>query len=297
MKAVARGDTTIHMLARSLKRSNTRTSVIVKALEEKGFLTRARHGQSYEISFPPNRFMDHLKPFLISEGPQLECIADNGMFLLGLLTGPASDLRKRDLIMISNLSNSTVRDFLNKGVNSAVLKREGTRYRISNSLGGLRDFILDYSAFATWNMLSRISQDCVVHWRYGFEMGYSTSSESRNPIGQITAVTAFSASGVDFLANRAYYHYTSFKREIGLEDHILDAIMVDKADPRNVLNSTIFLKKMRGRVDEQRLMSMAVIFGLQERVKEMLDFLNGKRDKIPDVIDRKEFDGKYRVYE
>jgi len=293
LTSIARGSTSIKKISKDLDRSQTRSSVIVHSLEEKGFLTRARIGLEYKVVLSNNGFMFTLIPSLRIDDPRLSVITDNGLFLLGLLSGERTDLTKKDLVRFSNLSHSTVRDFLNAGVKTTVLKRIGRTYHISRSSDDILQFVREYSSYSIGRELSKKTEDVRIHWRLGFETIYSSVIRTDD---QVTGPTGFRENGMDFTSMRSYYHFTPFPRRIGIEEKVIDNILMNKDDPRNVVNSALFLAKNIHIIDTSALLFISRFYNIEGLCLDILAFIDGRTDSIENVIKRDDFDDKLRMY-
>lgn len=293
LSSISKGSSSIKEIAVDLKRSHTRSTVIVRSLEEKGFLTRSRKGLEYKVSLTGNPFVNTIKPLLRTRDRRLSLMTDNGLFLLGLLSGVSQALTKNDLVRYSALSPSTVRDFLNTGVKTTTLRRIGRTYHISRSSEDLRSFIEEYSSYSIGKELAKRADDFTVHWRLGFETIYSSSCTTKD---QMTGPTGFRKFGLDLIATRSYHHFTPFPRRIGIEEMAIDNILLNMDDPRNIVNTALFLARNMPAIDTSALLFIAGLYNIQDICLDILSFIDGRTDHIENVIGREDFDDKLEIY-
>ena len=296
LRAVYEGRINTRGISKTIGRSSTRVSVIVEGLRKKGFLQKERNGVGYLISFSPNKFVDHFKRVLAENRPSIECLTDSKMTLLGMFLGRAQWLQKRDITSRTMLSQSTIRDFLATEVRCGVLRREGRCYRLSKSMGILKDFLEEYSNFISWTLLKELAQDTIVQWRLGFEFIFSVPKSIEPGIGQATGITAFGRNGVDFITSRDYFHFLPSKMKMGHEEFILDNILMGTEDTRNILNSAIYLKRNFEKVDMERFLRVSETYGIRKKCEELVAFITAKKTNVQGFPSYKEFIEKYQIY-
>lgn len=294
LAALFEGSRSVKKISEKIGRSSTRTSVILNNLEKKGFLNLERNGLSLEVSSSSQRFMNAFKLMMHSGIPDLNVLTDSRMTVLSYFLITKDPLQKRHLLIATGLSNSSLRDILHYLVRAGVLRRNGRSYSLSRSMELLESFLQGYSDHITWIQTKELPNDLIINWKNGFE--FICSSTEDIDLGEITAISGFTENGVEIQTNRIYKKYIPGKRIVGIEDHIIDALLISNAKGHNLMYSCIYLKRHSEAFDLLKLLDLSYIYGFEDTIRKMLDFTTGKKKEIDGFPSYKEFNSKYSLY-
>lgn len=267
----------------------------ISKLEQKGFVEIERKGISHFIRFSSNEFVNYYKELIIKEFPLVECLSGWRMTFLALFTGKINRLSKSDLHLKTGMSPHTIRKYITTAKRYGVLKEVPYGFRISKRMDILRDFLISYAQHISGKMVHSISNEVLVHWKFGFEFIYSVPSGYSSPIGFTTGVTAFSNDNVIIRSQRAYYHYVPFKTKPRKEDYIIDNLLINKAGRQSIMYSLFYYKKYSHEINSKHLAQLSKISGLASLGRDLHHYLHENKD-YQDFPEREVFNEKYQMY-
>jgi len=278
---------TISQIAEDVEMSNGQTSQLVKKLHDQGFLCKKRNGNSVTVSFSDHLFAEYLRGLILN----------NQINLWDLLRHPCFDIllaladRKLDEKSIASEIDASwyqvdkcVLQLERKGI----LRNDDKEVTLSRSLPMLNDFLKSYSSYSNFAKLKELTSKGVIVWERTREFIFFAPTDEHVEGAEITGISAMSKYNIDIVSNRAYYHHFENGRKLRVGDIAIDTILAANLQPRGILYSLLFLKKIEN-FDRKYLILRGKDIGHEKIITDLMRFLEGKEVKSRAFPSEKEF--------
>jgi len=293
LHAIYSDKTRLDQIAQAIDVSIYRVSAVASRLVELGFLEKEKYGRSVSLHFSDHIFIENLKQ-LYARKLQVEKML-SGSHLPILLARIIPEMKNRtdrsgwnglpvqDIASLSGFSRVTVHNALKELMMTGALLRERRFYSISASMTELKAFLRNFSQFLTTQIINDISKQVgksesnfILRYSAGGEMIFSVRDHI--PVMNIenfepTAITAFAEYDLPFLSDSTFYHYSLGGRPLVIENKIIDVLLPDPSSPRNIIYALLFLQRDRPQIHRDVMMKLGKLFGIQDLVENMYDFL------------------------
>jgi DNA-binding IclR family transcriptional regulator len=290
LKAVHQGLKSTDELSKALSLSLPRISIQLTRLKELGFLRISKEGR--ELRIRPSEqlfsvslgrlFQEKVQLEKLLPGPGLPLLLTLVMPLMGTSGSPDNDgsLDAPLIQRFSGLSRATIYRGLKEAVRVAAVKQLGKRYRLSQSMTSLREFLESYANYLAQKRLKELAGKSGVEpitltllKVCGQEFLFSAEAGTNLPFSpelSVTGVSAMKRDGLPFLASREYYHFTASQRARGPEDTVLGLLLLAERDPRNLSYAGLYLRMRKEKLELDNLRGLGRVFGVQEKMGRLL---------------------------
>jgi len=295
LRSIFHGKTTIMELVREHGMSRSNVSRLTSSLANKDFILKEQNGISTKIALTTNPFMEYLKQMLVKNMQIERILGGAGLTLYLTLIMPEMSRSNRNeeylfmniskLQYFSGLPRSTIYRFLKKGMYTGVIYKIKGQYCISPSMVSLKEFLKHYSLHLAASRVKLIANSSSIRHRsctllficgseFIFSIPINTSLGNSNPIYP-TSITAFQQDDLIFFSGRDYYHYSPQRQILSKENHVVDNLLIDRLDARNVSYSLLYLRKNYSSIQRDYLLTLGRMFGLYDELISMLRYLEG----------------------
>ncbi len=251
------------------------------------------------ILFSSRQFMENLKKLFVKNLQFEKILGGSSLPLLTTLAipemaakgrqGKLKDMTIEQIILFSGLSRDTVYRTMDNLIMAGGVNRIGKCYRISNGIPELEEFIEQFAYNFASGVVNEITSEfesindnklkpiqTTIRFVAGgeiiFSIPYGFEVKMTHPIIP-TGLTAFIQDGLIFHTSVNYYHYSIGQRNLRKEDFALDHLLVDPTSVRNVSYVMLYLLKNKREIDWDYLIAIGSLFGLQEMVINIVDYL------------------------
>ncbi|HII01677.1 TPA: hypothetical protein HA351_08540 [Methanosarcinaceae archaeon] len=229
---LAKGNTSISVVAEALNKSEKHIYRIVQKLEEKDFAALS----SGEIVPKKSTLMVRLTRILDSYPNLTPVLADSGIpILVSLLEAKTVD----EITEEADVKKSTVYSFLKKALKISLVKKDGERYVLNEKLwGDVADLLREIRDIERL-LDPRVPYNSVIYYRDRDEVIYSNKYGGDS--GEKTGFSVFEKEGIKLLLPTTYYYNSDKapKKELTREDIFRHALYV--AEKETSVKHLIFL--------------------------------------------------------
>ncbi|MEE9223490.1 MAG: helix-turn-helix domain-containing protein [Thermoplasmata archaeon] len=278
---------TIGQIARDVGMSDGRTSQLVKRLQEDGFLHKRRSGTSKRTSFSDRLFAEYLRGVILRNGIDLSDMFRYPYFDI-LLTLKDRELDKESLADGTDASLYQVKKYVLQLERKGILRTSDGKVKISRTLPELNRFLKAYSSYSNLKRLRGMTSKGAMVWENGLEFIFFAPIDEGISGAEPTGISAMSRYGIDIISDRVYYHYFKNGKELRVEDIAIDAILAANLQPRGILYTLLFLRKIEN-FDREYLISRGVEIGHEKIARDLVNFLRGGDPKSRGFPSRGEF--------
>lgn len=265
---LVKGPCSIRELAQSLRFSKSWCSRCVSHLARLGLVRLHKDGRRsrVEVDNGPvgNAFM-----VLVAEDPLLDLtkvLTGQGLALLPYLMPPGSTVEH--MCKRSGRTSRSVRSYLRRWRNLGVIREEKRKYSIHPFHPYLIKFVKIYSEQTLVRTIKAIGTGMNILWQDRDECLVSTTHDIENKLLLPAGPTALSELGEDIVYSHRYYLFSPVKRRISLEEAYIQAILIDRVEPR--LKRLLVKGVKAGTVDTDLLLSFSERYGIKDVLMEVL---------------------------
>lgn len=265
---------TIGQIAEDVGISNGQTSQLVMRLHDLGFLSKERNGNSVTVSFSDRLFAEYLRGVILRDRIDLRNTLKHPCFDILLVLGDR-ELDRKMIGLEVKASPHQVRSCTRELEEKGFLGRHDDKITLSRSLPFLASFLKSYSSYLNFRKLKELTSKGVIVWERTREFIFFAPTDEHVEGAEITGISAMSRYNIDMVSNRAYYHRFESGRELRAGDVAIDTILAANLQPRGILYSLLFLKKIEN-FDRKYLISRGKEIGHEKIVTDLMRFLDGK---------------------
>ena len=278
---------TIGQIARDVGMSSGRTSQLVKTLQEDGFLHKERSGTSKRTSFSDRLFAEYLRGVILRNRIDLSDMFRYPYFDI-LLTLKDRELDKESLASETDASLYQVRKYVLQLERKGILRTSDGKVKISRTLPELNRFLDAYSSYSNHKRLRGMTSEGAIVWENALEFIFFAPIDEGISGAELTGISAMSRYGIDIVSDRVYYHYLGNGRELRVEDIAIDTILAANLQPRGILYTLLFLRKVET-FDWKHLISRGKEIGHKKIARDLVNFLRGRDPRSRGFPSRGEF--------
>jgi DNA-binding IscR family transcriptional regulator len=253
----------------------------VASLKDKGFVEISKSGITKKVTISSNMHASRLKSILHNRSymPLEELLQGTGIQVLAVLACGSADFAQ--LQEESGLSEATLRRWIKKFKEHAVLRSQNGEYELLEDLKDIREFLEYYCSYFAISTLKKISPAGNFIAAKGFEFLFSLKGEIINKNIRPTGLTSISEE-IPLMLAENYYFYSS--RTPSREEIALHAIV---ADPRSKRNLTyVILYILKEKLDTALFLKIAKLYKIEDIAGGVLKLLNtGEQAEEPYMPD------------
>lgn len=264
-------------------------SRLVASLAKKGFVDISTNGISKNVRLSNNPHAVKLKNILHKRSymPLSELLQGSGIQVMAVLSTGGADFAR--LLDESGLSEATLRRYIKKFKNYAMLVCRNKKYEFPRDLMDIRDFVRDYCSYFGVCKLREISPQGRFVASHGFDFLFTLDNEIvlenshsdrinsydmfTKPILQkkvrLTGLSAMSGT-IPLMLVGNHYFYSS--RTLSNEEIAVHAIVADPHSKRNLTYVILFILKTK--LDKSRFITISDQYGMNDVSRSILDMLD-----------------------
>jgi len=276
LKRVTESSSSVSELGKRLGKSQPRTSIILKKLQEKGFVALRRKGMSKLVEFDDTKHAILMRNLLLRYNHiPWENLLTSSSFTI--LNGIVHGLTNQELE--EAISKTTLWRHLRDLMAHGIVIQEDNNYKINPRHETLINFFEEYANYTIQQLANEASEKASIIWRNFIEflIRVPYQDKIRKPNFFLTALSALAKYGIEIISDYDYYFYTNRKRRLSKEDYTLHTLLVEKGNVTYVTYALLSIKKFREELSKSYLLKEAQRFGLEKQVNAMLLFLERKR--------------------
>ena len=266
----------------------------VASLKDKGFVEISKKGITKKVTLSSNLHASRLKSLFHHRSymPLEELLQGSGVQILAVLAfGSADFTRLRDE---SGVSEATLRRWIKKFKEHAMLVSRDDEYELPHDLKDIREFLEHYCSYFAASTLKEISPAGSFIATKGFEFLFSLKGEIIHENVRSTGLTSISEE-IPLMLAENYYFYAS--RTLSREEIAVHAIV---ADPRNKRNLTyVIMYILKAKLDMALFLKIAKRYRVEDIAGNVLKLLNTwekpEEPYIPDPAYVKEKLKEYKI--
>jgi len=287
LRSVSAEARSIGEIARDIGLSHGRTSQLVEELRQSGFLGKDRRGNTVYAHFSDRLSAEYLRRIILMDSVDTSALLSRPCFDI-FITISDREISAERIADETGVRRSQVSKSLLSLEEKGILSRHDDKVRLSRSLPHLTLFARTYSSYCNHRTLREVSAKGVIVWENPREFIFTVPVDEEITDAVATGISAVSRHGIDIVSDRAYYHRFDSGRELRHEDIAIDTILASNSGPRGILCALLFLRKI-GDLDRKYLISRGEEVGLEDTMRDLLRFLDGKETKPKDFPSREEF--------
>lgn len=270
------------------------TSRAVASLKDKGFVETSKRGITKKVTLSANLHASKLKTLLSRRSymPFAELLHGSGLPIMAVLASGSADFTLlRDE---SGVSKATLRRWIKKFKEHALLMFQNNEYAFSHDLVDLKEFLDYYCSYSAASILKNISPAGNFITAKGFEFIFSKEGEIVHENVKPSGLTAIS----DYIPLMlAEYHYFYSSRKLSLEEIAVHTIVIDPHSKRTLTYVILFILKTE--LDRDIFLKIAKRYRVEDIAKSVLKLLNTwekpEEPYIPDPAYVKEKLKEYKI--
>ncbi|MDR1992176.1 MAG: hypothetical protein LBQ98_01550 [Nitrososphaerota archaeon] len=266
LKEIARGNYELSTIQTTLNIKPSRLTYTLKKLQNKDLIKITRKGAKKQVSFSSTKHAVLLKSLLsIYDYVDWENILkDKAIKILSQIS--ANSNKQTDVAR--NTFWRYTKDFKSRGI----ITQED---KISTQFSALTEFLAEYQNFFSQKIANELSDKSVILWQHNLELliRIPKTVKAPNRNFQKTATSLFPLYDLPLFSNFDFYFYSPTKEILKPEDAILHTLLLERGNVRYSTYALLLLKKMEKTIDQTYLLREAKHYGLENQVKQMLEFL------------------------
>ncbi len=234
LRYVYMGERTVSVIGAYVGKSISWASECIRHLEGMDLVVKHKDGLQVFVR-PASNELSHSLRSLILEAPliNLSVMLDKaGLKLLPVLVDQGTTAR--EMALRTGLSLPTIRNKIRlwRGMGVVVRDSGSKRYRIPNSHGELRSFVVHYSRWHNRRMLEYVLPDGLIVWQWRDEFLFSVDQKIDLPDLSSAGPTRLEELGYDILHIREYYFRHPLIDVVSEEEALVQSLRTDPNNPR-----------------------------------------------------------------
>lgn len=271
LRAISLLDTALSIseLAEKIGVTKGFVSRTVASLKDKGFVEISKKGITKKVTLSSNLHASRLKSLLHNRSymPLEELLQGSGMQILAVLAFGSADFAwLRDE---SGVSEATLRRWIKKFKEHAMLVSRDDEYELPHDLKDIREFLDDYCSYFAVSTLKEISPAGSFIAAKGFEFLLSLRGEVAHENVKSTGLTSISEE-IPLMLAENYYFYSS--RTLSREEIAVHAIAADPHSKRNLTYVIMYILKKK--LDKALFLKIAGRYRVEDIAGSVLKLLN-----------------------
>ena len=267
-RIVCGGNNVLSKIAEAIGISKSRSSEIMKRLEDKGFVSKSEQWP-VKIFIDANAHATALKKIFLAEGsiPWEHYLSDLGCLVLLYLANEWDTATS--VAQNIGVTSRSVHYVINRCHYNGMLEKEGTRYRLSERMPQLKLFITEFSSYYNTRLCMDIGQNTWKVWERGMDMLIASREPIDDERAQVTGVSDMQAST---LIMRAQLYYISpTNEEPTFEDRLVHLLRWDPESDRVRRDIVQLLGRRENDFNVERLRQVSEKMGVKEKMEEILE--------------------------
>ncbi len=259
----------ISELAKKIGVTKGFVSRTVASLKDKGFVEISKKGITKKVTLSSNLHASRLKSLLHNRSYMSieELLQGSGVQILAVLAfGSADFTRLRDE---SGVSEATLRRWIKKFKEHAMLVSRNDEYELPHDLKDIREFLEHYGSYFAASTLREISPVGRFITAKAFEFLFSMKGEIAHENVMPTGLTLISEE-IPLILAENYYFYSS--RTLSGEEIAVHAIAADPHSKRNITYVIMYILKKK--LDKALFLKIAGRYRVEDTAGSMLKLLN-----------------------
>lgn len=214
----------------------------VASLKDKGFVEISKRGITKKVTLSSNLHAARLKSILHNRSymPLEELLQGSGIQVLAVLACGSVDFAQ--LQEESGVSEATLRRWIKKFKEHAMLMSQNGEYELPHDLKDIREFLEYYCSYFAISTLKEISLAGNFIAAKGFEFLFSLRGEVMHKNIKSTGLTSISEE-IPLMLAENYYFYSS--RTPSREEIAAHAIVADPGSKRNLTYVILYILKKK----------------------------------------------------
>jgi transposase len=240
----------------------------VASLRDKGFVEISKTGITKKVTLSSNLHASRLKSLLHNRSymPLEGLLQGSGVQILAVLAfGSADFARLRDE---SGMSEATLRRWIKKFKEHAMLLSKDDEYELPHDLKDIREFLEHYCSYFAASTLKEISSAGRFIAAKGFEFLFSMKGEIAHENVKSTGLTSISEE-IPLMLAENYYFYSS--RTLSREEIAVHAIAADPHSKRNI--SYVIMYILKKKLDKALFLKIAGRYRVEDIAGSVLDIV------------------------
>jgi len=253
----------------------------VASLKDKGFVDISKRGITKKVTLSSNMHAARLKSILYNRSymPLEELLQGSGIQVLAVLAWGSADFPR--LQEESRVSVATLRRWIKKFKEYAILKSQNGEYELPHDLNDLSEFLEYYCSYFAISTLKEISPAGNFIAAKGFEFLFSLRGEITHENFRPTGLTLISEE-IPLMLSENYYFYSS--RTPSREEIAVHAIVDDPRSKRNLTYVIMYILKEE--LDMALFLKSAKRYRVDDIAGSVLKLLNtGEQQEEPYMPD------------
>lgn len=267
-RAVCKNNNRISNIADAIGISRSRSSEIIKRLEDKGFVSKSEQWP-VKICIDANAHATALKKLFLAEGsiPWELYLSDLGCLVLLHLANEWDTTKS--VAQNLGVTSRSVHYVINRCHYNGMLEKEGTRYRLAERMPQLKLFITEFGSYYNTRLCMDISQNAWKVWERGTDMLIASREPIEDDRTQVTGVSDIQEST---MIMRAQLYYVTFGNEKPtFEDRLVHLLRWDPESDRVRRDIVQLLGRHGNEVDIERLRHVSERMGVKEKMEKILE--------------------------
>ncbi len=268
LKELAKGSQSLPEIRKSLSLKSALLSYNFEKLNKKGLIQTSELGNRKLAGYSETKHAVLLRDLLLSY---------DFMDWENILSGKSVEILFKILGDgdLSRFSGATLWRYLKELKARGIIAETQKGYIINTRFSVLADFLKEYERYFVTKISKTLSENSVIFWQKGLEFLVRVPNSAEAPTGDFhkTATSIFSAYDLPLFSEFDVYFYSTTKETIKPEDAVLHTLLLEPGNVRYSTYALLLLKKMEKQIDKTYLLREAEHFGLKNRVKGMLEFL------------------------
>ena len=266
LKEIAKGNYELSKIQTTLNIKPPRLTYTLKKLQTKDIIKITRKGAKKQVAFSSTKHAILLKSLLsIYDYVDWENILNDQA--IKILKQIATNSNKQ-----TNVARNTLWRYTKNFKSRGIITQEN---KINTQFKDLTEFLTEYQNFFAQKITDEISDNSVILWQHDSELLIKTTKTAKAPNNkfQKTATSIFPHHDLPLFSNFDFYFYSTTKKILKPEDAILHTLLLEQGNVRYSTYALLLLKKMEKQIDQTYLLREATHYGLENQVKQMLEFL------------------------
>jgi hypothetical protein len=268
LRILINGPKPIYRLAPMINISRSWCSRCVAHLVSLGLVRSQRDGRRSLVELD-NGPVGNALAVLLTEDPMLDLskvLAGQGLVLLPYLIGPGSSVAS--IVLRSGITSRSLRTYLRRWKDLGIVQVQKRIYSIHPYHPYLIEFLHIYFEYKMLYAVKTIEPKAHILWRQDDECLLSSPISIDDKRVFVAGPSALSQMGQNIIYSHRYYLYSHIKRKVTLEEALVQALRIDRVEPRL---KRLLLKNLKARtVDIEKLVQFSQRYGIEDMIRGVM---------------------------
>jgi DNA-binding MarR family transcriptional regulator len=291
-----KGYGSVSALAKKLKLSPSRTDVLLKDLQDLGFVEMKRSGKAVEVLMSTN---NHAKAFrrLVTLNPHLryETILTNQRIhiMISLLR---SSKTKEDISLELDVSVRTIERAISSLMENGIIISDGRTLKINPQHDDLIEFIMEFISYVN---IKIAGSETIIIWEHLNDFIVETKAPLKRPGFLLTGFQALEDFGITLILGDSWqYLYSPHKITLQVEDVCLHIMMINPRSTRAITYIVMAILKNKEIWNWRYMESESKTYNVEKMTRRLKKFIKTKgKEKPEDFPSWKEIKEKAKEYD